>query len=218
VEERDVGYICVAKQLAPEHIRFRINQILTFADRIANFLIQRSILPHEKELWELFGKVNNMPSIGSSGKWSNIQLNHSTGTTNLGEAIGKVQGGIHPDPNDSVISYTCFLLFVQYPKGMFSLVFLASFQPVLPSGTKLNAGAFLFMQTGAYVQDDQVSTILPNCPNPQMEICLFAVIFKGNEPHSGFAPILHPDENPILTTCHQLLDQNSEIYNWEIVD
>jgi hypothetical protein len=71
-------------------------------------------------------------------------------------------------------------------------------------GTKLNAGAFMFAQTGVYMQDDQQSADFPSAISDQYQIRLFIVVFKGNEPHSGFAPILHPSEQPLSMSREEL--------------
>ena len=61
--------------------------------------------------------MNNMPSLGQAKLHSSLQLNHSTGVEQLGNVIGKVQGNLHADPKDLIISYTCFILMIRYLKG-----------------------------------------------------------------------------------------------------
>ena len=59
------------------------------------------------------------------------------------------------------------------------------------TGLKFNAGAFMFTMAGAYLQDDQLTSILMS-NDKYMELRAFFVEFKGNEPHGGLAPAAHP--------------------------
>jgi hypothetical protein len=120
VEERDVGYLVAAKQTGNDRVRWRINQILSFADRFGNFMVERALMPHELHEWRTACEINNATTFGTARLWSNIQLNHSTGVRNLGEAIGKVQGDIHTDPKDWPCSWTMFICWLRFPKGMTS--------------------------------------------------------------------------------------------------
>jgi hypothetical protein len=62
----------------------------------------------------------------------------------------------------------------------------------------------MFAQTGVYFQDDQESSKFPSGISDEYEIRLFIVLFKGNEPHSGFAPILHPSQEPLSVNREEL--------------
>lgn len=117
VEECGRGLIVVASQTLGDRGMFRLNQITTYAERVSDFFLRRTLSPVEFEVWEEFGRMNNVPSIGLNKKQTSLQLNHSTGVERLGNVIGKVQGNLHPDPKDLVISYTCFVLIIRYPKG-----------------------------------------------------------------------------------------------------
>ena len=54
----------------------------------------------------------------------------------------------------------------------------------------VNAGAFMFAQSGVYLSDDQTSMMLPEWEDDGFKIQFFTAIFKGNKPHSRFAPVL----------------------------
>jgi hypothetical protein len=218
-EERGIGLVGHAQQSGSPRFHYRIERILTCCGTFCRKLAEITILPFELQQWEFASAANNAAAFGTSGMWSNIQLNHSTGVTNLAEAIGKVQGQIHTDPKDWVGGYTVFLLFVKFPKC------LSGFNPfsigltcLSFTDTKINAGAFMFAQTGVYLQDDEHVGRQPNCPEVGMDFRCFAAVFKGNEPHCGFAPSLHPGEGAKFYSSNDLVDPGSELHNIEIIN
>jgi hypothetical protein len=117
VEDRDLGFLLVAKQSGDVRLVWRRNQILMACDAIASYMVERFCLPHELRIWRLLVEINNATTFGKGRLWSNVQLNHSTGIGNLADAIGTVQGQIHTDPGDWSPSFTVFILMVRFPKG-----------------------------------------------------------------------------------------------------
>lgn len=64
------------------------------------------------------------------------------------------------------------------------------------TGSKLNAGAFMFGLSGVYISDDQHSTNFPS-EDDEYDLRLMIVIFKGTEPHCGFAPLFADPDSPL---------------------
>lgn len=117
VEERGRGVVVVASQGLGERGMFRLNQITTYAGKVSEFFLRRTLSALEFADWETFNLMNNVPTIGGCRLHTGLQLNHSTGVEQLGNLIGQVQGNLHPDPKDLIISYTCFIVMVRFPKG-----------------------------------------------------------------------------------------------------
>jgi hypothetical protein len=118
VEERNVGYLGAVKQTGNSRFHERNNIILGAISHLNNYVLDRSIHGAEREPWQTLVEMNNAVTFGEERLWSNVQLNHSTGTGSLADAIGKVQGQIHTDPGDWSSSYTVFTLWVRFKKGM----------------------------------------------------------------------------------------------------
>jgi hypothetical protein len=122
VEERNVGFVGAVKQIGTSRFHERRNILLTAIDHINTYVLNASTHGAEREPWRMLVEINNAVTFGHGRLWSNVQLNHSTGTGSLSDAIGKVQGQIHTDPGDWSSSYTVFILWVRFKKGMLSCI------------------------------------------------------------------------------------------------
>lgn len=116
--------IPTAQQMLLQDEQDTISRILLLLSKINTVVLSCSISRFELKMIEFNNLDNNIFSFGTFGSESHhtgCQLNVSSGTADLWDTIGNLQGSWHSDRNDCIFRFTCLTLLFRLPPGMTKL-------------------------------------------------------------------------------------------------